>query len=63
MASTKRQGTGKVIHRPCDLIDAEIDELAAIESLDNGKPVKDARHVDLPLAVECLRTMLGGQIN
>lgn len=50
---------GKIIHRLCDLIDAEIDELAAIESLDNGKPVKDARHVDLPLAVECLRYYAG----
>ena len=50
---------GKIIHRLCDLIDAEIDELAAIESLDNGKPLKDARHVDIPLAVECLRYYAG----
>ena len=50
---------GKIMHRFCDLIDEEIDELAAIESLDNGKPLKDARHVDIPLAVECIRYYAG----
>ena len=50
---------GKIMHRFCDLIDKEIDELAAIESLDNGKPLKDARHVDIPLAVECIRYYAG----
>jgi len=50
---------GKIMHRFCDLIDEEIDELAAIESLDNGKPLKDARYVDIPLAVECIRYYAG----
>jgi len=50
---------GKIMHRFCDLIEAEIDELAAIESLDNGKPIKDARSVDIPLAIECIRYFAG----
>ncbi|MBT4158130.1 MAG: aldehyde dehydrogenase family protein, partial [Planctomycetaceae bacterium] len=50
---------GKIMHRFCDLIEAEMDDLAAIESLDNGKPIKDARSVDIPLAIECIRYYAG----
>ncbi|MFZ4732761.1 MAG: aldehyde dehydrogenase family protein [Pirellulales bacterium] len=50
---------GRLIHRLCDLIEAEIDELAALESLDNGKPVNDSRLIDIPLAVQCLRYYAG----
>lgn len=50
---------GKLMHKLCDLIEAEADELTALESLDNGKPVRDARAADLPLAVDCLRYYAG----
>ena len=50
---------GRIMHRLCDLVEAEIDELAALEALDNGKPVKDARHGDIPLALDCLRYYAG----
>jgi aldehyde dehydrogenase (NAD+) len=46
---------GRIMLRLADLIEAEIDELAALESLDNGKPVKDARTGDIPLALDTLR--------
>ncbi len=50
---------GRLMYRLADLIEEEIDELAALESLDNGKPVKDARPADLPLVVDCLRYYAG----
>lgn len=50
---------GKLIYRLADLIEEEIDELAALESLDNGKPVRDARAADLPLVIDCLRYYAG----
>ena len=50
---------GRLMHRLCDLIEAEIDELAALESLDNGKPWADSRKIDIPLALECLRYYAG----
>lgn len=50
---------GKLIYRLADLIEEEIDELAALEALDNGKPFKDARNVDLPLTINCLRYYAG----
>ena len=42
-----------------DAIDAHADELAEIESLDNGKPLKLARRVDVALAAEHLRYFAG----
>jgi aldehyde dehydrogenase (NAD+) len=47
------------MHKLCDLIEEDADELAALESLDNGKPIRDARQVDLPLTVDCLRYYAG----
>src|SRR4029078_11989586 len=44
---------GRLMYRLADLIEKEIDELSALESLDNGKPVKDARAADLPLVIDC----------
>jgi acyl-CoA reductase-like NAD-dependent aldehyde dehydrogenase len=42
-----------------DAIDEHADELAEIESLDNGKPLKLARRVDVALAAEHLRYFAG----
>ncbi len=50
---------GRLMYRLADLIEEEIDELAALESLDNGKPVSVARAADLPLVIDCLRYYAG----
>ena len=50
---------GRLMNKLADLIEEEIDELAALESLDNGKPVRDARAADLPLTIDCLRYYAG----
>jgi acyl-CoA reductase-like NAD-dependent aldehyde dehydrogenase len=42
-----------------DAIDAHADELAQLESLDNGKPLKLARRVDVKLAAEHIRYFAG----
>jgi acyl-CoA reductase-like NAD-dependent aldehyde dehydrogenase len=42
-----------------EAIEAHADELAELESLDNGKPVKIARRVDVALAAEHLRYFAG----
>src|SRR5918992_866265 len=42
-----------------DSLEAHADELAELESLDNGKPVKLAKRVDVHLAVEHLRYFAG----
>jgi aldehyde dehydrogenase (NAD+) len=50
---------GRLIARLADLIEEEKEELAALESLDNGKPIRDALHADLPLTIDCLRYYAG----
>ena len=42
-----------------DLLEQHLDELAALESLDNGKPVAIARAADLPLTIGCFRYYAG----
>jgi len=50
---------GRMLLRLADLIEKHADELAELESLDNGKPVAVARAADLPLTVACYRYYAG----
>jgi phenylacetaldehyde dehydrogenase len=50
---------GRLLWRIGDLIDRNLDELAELESIDNGKPFAVARVADLPLAVDMFRYMAG----
>ncbi|MBV8856825.1 MAG: aldehyde dehydrogenase family protein [Acidobacteria bacterium] len=43
---------GKLLYKLSQLIDAKSKELAAIETSDNGKPIKETSYVDLPQVVE-----------
>jgi aldehyde dehydrogenase (NAD+) len=50
---------GRLINKLADLIEEEAADLAALESLDNGKPIRDAKAADLPLTIDCLRYYAG----
>lgn len=50
---------GRLLNKLADLIEENIDELAALETLDNGKPIRDSRNADLPLTIDCLRYYAG----
>ncbi|MFO1041667.1 MAG: aldehyde dehydrogenase family protein [Planctomycetaceae bacterium] len=50
---------GRLMNKLADLMEANLEELAALESLDNGKPIRDARAADLPLSIDCLRYYAG----
>ena len=50
---------GRVMWRIGDLILEHVDELATIESIDNGKPVSVARAADVPLAADLFHYMAG----
>lgn len=52
-------GRERLLHRLADLIDSHAGELAAIESLDNGKPIAFASSIDLPMAAMWVRYMAG----
>jgi aldehyde dehydrogenase (NAD+) len=50
---------GRLINKLADLVEQHKDELAALESLDNGKPINDAMTADLPLTIKCYRYYAG----
>jgi aldehyde dehydrogenase (NAD+) len=52
-------GRGRLLNKLADAIEAHKDELAALESLDNGKPIADSLAADLPLTIQCYRYYAG----
>ncbi len=50
---------GRLMFKLADLIEEDIDELAQLETLDNGKPIRESRHGDLPLVIDVLRYYAG----
>jgi phenylacetaldehyde dehydrogenase len=54
-----RSDRGRILWRIADLIERDLEELAELESIDNGKTYAVARVADLPLAVDIFRYMAG----
>jgi phenylacetaldehyde dehydrogenase len=50
---------GKLLWKLGDLLEKHADEIAELESLDNGKPLGIARGADLPLSFDLFRYMAG----
>ena len=50
---------GRLMYKLAGLLEDHFDELAALESLDNGKPIRDAKAADVPLTIDCLRYYAG----
>ena len=49
----------RALHRLADLVEANAEELAWLETLDNGKPLILSQRVDVPGAIEYLRYIAG----
>ncbi len=50
---------GRLMYKLADLLEEEAEELAALETLDNGKPIRDSRAADIPLVIDCIRYYAG----
>ncbi|QEL14452.1 aldehyde dehydrogenase family protein [Limnoglobus roseus] len=50
---------GRLLNKLADAIDKNSYELAALETLDNGKPIADSIGADLPLTIQCYRYYAG----
>ncbi|HWR13654.1 MAG TPA: betaine-aldehyde dehydrogenase [Terriglobales bacterium] len=50
---------GKVLWRIAELVDQNIEELAELETLDNGKPIFESRYVDMPMVADVFRYYAG----
>jgi betaine-aldehyde dehydrogenase len=46
---------GRILLKLADLIEANTEELARLESLDTGHPVRDSRRLDVPRTAACYR--------
>ena len=51
---TDARERGRILLRVMDLIEKNKDELALLETLDNGKPISETTNADLPLVIDCL---------
>jgi acyl-CoA reductase-like NAD-dependent aldehyde dehydrogenase len=56
MDASKR---AEILNKVADLIDRDAEYLAKLECLDNGKPLKDCQHVDVPASAKCYRYYAG----
>ena len=56
LAPMKRE---RIMHKLADLLEANADEFAELEAIDNGKPKSMAAAVDIPGAISQLRFMAG----
>ncbi|HDD52478.1 MAG TPA: aldehyde dehydrogenase family protein, partial [Thermosulfidibacter takaii] len=56
MSATDR---GRLLRRIADLIQEGRGELARLETMDVGKPIRDSSRVDLPLVVDCFEYFAG----
>jgi 4-guanidinobutyraldehyde dehydrogenase / NAD-dependent aldehyde dehydrogenase len=52
MAGSDRK---RILIKFADLIDKHTTELALLETLDMGKPIRDSSRIDVPLAAQCIR--------
>ena len=56
MSATQR---GALLYKLADLMEENKEELARLETLDNGKPLNDSLNADVPLAIACYRYYAG----
>ena len=49
----------RILQRLADILEAHADELAELESIDNGKPLSFSKTLDLPVGIGYLRQMAG----
>ena len=50
---------GRLLYKLSDLIEANLQELAALETLDNGKPINDSLKIDIPATAALYRYYAG----
>ncbi|MGO9212128.1 MAG: aldehyde dehydrogenase family protein [Terriglobales bacterium] len=50
---------GRLLWKVADLVEKNLEELAELETLDNGKPIFESRYVDMPMVIDVLRYYAG----
>jgi aldehyde dehydrogenase (NAD+) len=50
---------GRLIWKLGERLTDRVDEIARLETLHNGKPIMESRHIEVPMAAECLQYFAG----
>jgi len=50
---------GRMIWKIADLLEKNLEELAELETVNNGKPIFESRYVDIPMTIDVLRYYAG----
>ncbi len=50
---------GRLVWKLGERLTEKIDEVARLETLHNGKPITESRHIEIPAAAECLQYFAG----
>jgi acyl-CoA reductase-like NAD-dependent aldehyde dehydrogenase len=50
---------GRLVWKLGERLVAQIDDVARLETLHNGKPIMESRHIEVPAAAECLQYFAG----
>ena len=50
---------GRLVWKLGERLMEQIDEVARLETLHNGKPIMESRHIEIPMAAECLQYFAG----
>ncbi|MGL4397547.1 MAG: aldehyde dehydrogenase [Hyphomicrobium sp.] len=56
---TSPAARAQILNKIADRIESNLDVLALVETIDNGKPIRETTHADLPLAVDHFRYFAG----
>jgi aldehyde dehydrogenase (NAD+) len=56
MSATER---GRLLYKLAELVREHSEELAMLETLNNGKPISDARNIDIPMVADCFEYYAG----
>jgi aldehyde dehydrogenase (NAD+) len=56
---TYGEDRGRMLYRLAELIEKNAEELARLETLDNGKPISDSKNIDVPLSARVYRYYAG----
>ncbi|HEX2457701.1 MAG TPA: betaine-aldehyde dehydrogenase [Vicinamibacterales bacterium] len=58
-AALSARERGRLVRKLADRLMEKVDEVARLETLHNGKPISESRHIEIPAAAECFEYYAG----
>jgi acyl-CoA reductase-like NAD-dependent aldehyde dehydrogenase len=58
-AALSARERGRLVRKVADRLMEKVDDVARLETLHNGKPISESRHIEVPAAAECFEYFAG----